>query len=617
MNRLSFTMAAVFAISLFTTCKSPGHHGDETDTDSNDAIHQKILQADNLLPQHMDSVRLILQSLNEVENDDNTAHKAYYYNTYGNYYWYSSQPLDAIGMYKKTLLLNLPEKSQGKKAQAANNIGSLYNSLGAQDSARKYLQTALEIDIILENEKGIMKTNFDLGVFFSRNDKYELALKHLTQSHDYYKKTNMEHYLLYVENALGNVYYKLDSVDIANHYYRNAARLAKKLGNKELEALSYSNITAIYSRTIQGFDSTKYYSRLGLNLARELEDSLLMLTLHSNIGSSFNTMKQNDSAYIYFKKAETFITPNSSPLLVVLLHLYLGDAYHTKQNLRESEEYYLKGYELARKIESLSNQKDALLGLVSIDSIHKNYEAAFLRLREAMHLQHTILNKETSTQIARFQIMYETEKKQNTIDKLEARNKFNGWLIFAIILFTLMAVTILLLTALNLKKRHKLSESLLELKKIEAERLKVHLDANRQELKGKVLSLVKADELIEKLKKDIQFLVDKNPNSNKEELTTGLKKIYSEESSKMLWDEFEARFNELNNGFISRLINRFPNLSPAEIRMCAMLHLQLSSKEIAELINRSSRTIDYTRNNIRKKMGLSPNDNLTAHILSI
>jgi DNA-binding CsgD family transcriptional regulator len=51
--------------------------------------------------------------------------------------------------------------------------------------------------------------------------------------------------------------------------------------------------------------------------------------------------------------------------------------------------------------------------------------------------------------------------------------------------------------------------------------------------------------------------------------------------------------------------------------MCALLRLQLSTKDLAELTQRSPRTIEYTRTNIRRKMGLSSTDNLLTKLWSI
>ena len=63
------------------------------------------------------------------------------------------------------------------------------------------------------------------------------------------------------------------------------------------------------------------------------------------------------------------------------------------------------------------------------------------------------------------------------------------------------------------------------------------------------------------------------------------------------------------------LLRKYPNLSLTELKLCALLVLNISSKEIGELTSRSVRTIELTRYNIRKKMNLSTDENLVKHLI--
>ncbi len=63
------------------------------------------------------------------------------------------------------------------------------------------------------------------------------------------------------------------------------------------------------------------------------------------------------------------------------------------------------------------------------------------------------------------------------------------------------------------------------------------------------------------------------------------------------------------------LLKKYPELSPVELRICAYLRRNMSSLEIAKMTNRSVRTIEYTRTNIRKKMNLAKGENLVKHLI--
>jgi DNA-binding CsgD family transcriptional regulator len=64
-----------------------------------------------------------------------------------------------------------------------------------------------------------------------------------------------------------------------------------------------------------------------------------------------------------------------------------------------------------------------------------------------------------------------------------------------------------------------------------------------------------------------------------------------------------------------KLVRKYPQLSSVELKVSALLSLNLSSREIAELTGRNIRTIEFTRNNIRKKMMCKPGENLVNHII--
>jgi DNA-binding CsgD family transcriptional regulator len=69
-------------------------------------------------------------------------------------------------------------------------------------------------------------------------------------------------------------------------------------------------------------------------------------------------------------------------------------------------------------------------------------------------------------------------------------------------------------------------------------------------------------------------------------------------------EDFEKYFIEVHPEFFSRLKQRYPELTPAEQKVCALLRLNLNSKEIASLTHKTTRSVETIRTTIRKKMGL-------------
>lgn len=81
--------------------------------------------------------------------------------------------------------------------------------------------------------------------------------------------------------------------------------------------------------------------------------------------------------------------------------------------------------------------------------------------------------------------------------------------------------------------------------------------------------------------------------------------------------DMDIMLEQVHHGFLSRLIARYPSLSPAEVRVCSYLRLNITSRDIATITHRSIRTVENTRNNIRAKMKINPDVNLVSHLLGI
>lgn len=81
-----------------------------------------------------------------------------------------------------------------------------------------------------------------------------------------------------------------------------------------------------------------------------------------------------------------------------------------------------------------------------------------------------------------------------------------------------------------------------------------------------------------------------------------------------LWEIFKINFEQVHSGFFSRLYGRYPDLTPIEARMCAYLALNLSSKEIAGLTNRSLRSVESVRYRLNKKIDIPKDMTLVTYL---
>jgi FixJ family two-component response regulator len=83
------------------------------------------------------------------------------------------------------------------------------------------------------------------------------------------------------------------------------------------------------------------------------------------------------------------------------------------------------------------------------------------------------------------------------------------------------------------------------------------------------------------------------------------------------WEAFETNLNQIHNEFIVKLSNNYPNLTSKDIKLCVYLKMNLTSKEIAPMMNISFRGVELHRYRLRKKLNLIQDENLSKFLLSI
>ena len=83
--------------------------------------------------------------------------------------------------------------------------------------------------------------------------------------------------------------------------------------------------------------------------------------------------------------------------------------------------------------------------------------------------------------------------------------------------------------------------------------------------------------------------------------------MLGEDKMKKNWEQFAVHFDKVHSDFLVSLKAAYPNLTPSELKLCAYLRLSLSSKEIAQIMNITIKSVELGRHRLRKKLGIEPN----------
>ncbi|GGK64268.1 triple tyrosine motif-containing protein [Rufibacter glacialis] len=168
----------------------------------------------------------------------------------------------------------------------------------------------------------------------------------------------------------------------------------------------------------------------------------------------------------------------------------------------------------------------------------------------------------------------------------------------------------------ELEIKHITNQSEQEIDRLRNEKFQAELDHKNRELTYSTIHLINKNELLSCVKLELQEIL-KNGGSvaPQEELKKIIRSIDHNITSDVDWKQFELHFNHVHGDFIHRLQDRFPNLTPQEIKLSTYLRLNLTTKDIAQLLNISVRGVEISRYRLRKRLCLDRSENLTDFML--
>ncbi|WP_255557653.1 triple tyrosine motif-containing protein [Flavobacterium taihuense] len=152
-----------------------------------------------------------------------------------------------------------------------------------------------------------------------------------------------------------------------------------------------------------------------------------------------------------------------------------------------------------------------------------------------------------------------------------------------------------------------------KLMKLRNEQLSQDVDLKNKELAVSTMSLNSKNELLAFIKEDLKKSPE-NGNINLKSVISTINKNISEEDS---WSVFKEAFDSADKDFLKRIKLLHPSLTPNDLRLCAYLRLNLSSKEVAPLFNISVRSVEIKRYRLRKKMDLLHDQGLVEYIMEV
>ena len=439
-----------------------------------------------------------------------------------------------------------------------------------------------------------------------------------------------------------------------------ALRLADESDNLVAKAFIYARIGRLYSYYRREEETLAYLQRaLGMAKAfvadelfpyyssitstyRELgKPTLANAYLDSGIMVYSPTKNQYADGFIQFERASILAQTGDysqaltllheihdwfvekRPSYLVLVYTTMGDLHKELEQYAKSKPYYQRALQVSAEYHShvdftpIVHQK-----LAEIYLLTGNYSQAYESLQHAKELDERFFDSRAKNNLPLLKIQdaFRTEQvKQEALLRkqrlAELEHKDSVWLLQKII-FVVSIISILLIGFLYfnyVRAKHRTEKQLIK-KKQELEKQKANevVEIKNKELIASAVQVIERDELLSDLK---DKLIQQKKEPDPSELGKLVKSI--ELSTSKDWEEFETPFIAVNKSFYDRLEGKFPTLSQNDHKICALIKLNFSSKEMAKLLGISIESVHTTRYRLRKKLGLERKTNLENYIAKI
>ncbi|MEM7654854.1 MAG: hypothetical protein AAF399_01900 [Bacteroidota bacterium] len=427
-------------------------------------------------------------------------------------------------------------------------------------------------------------------------------------------------------------------IEIGRHYsfYKRRDKaleyfaISRKINQQLLEAGTVNQAQLV--NDFYAFCST-YRELDEFELARKYLDSCFQFfqPVHSPI---HGTYLQFELACIqtaegsYAEALETFQSVQAwfeaeDPSYLVLFYTYLADAYRGLDQYEETETYYEKALTISDEYHMHIDFTPIIHGkLASLYQARGDYQGAYQQLETVKALDARFFDSRSDKNQSLLEIQDAFREEQRMQQELMQQQKLESlereedvWFLQRVILigsFVFLAILGYLYFS-YLRARHRAEKQVIRKEKeLELKKTQEVLEIKNKELVASALKLVEKEEDLALLKSKIK---EANGNLDVNELKKVVRSISV--SNHRNWEEFEARFVAVNQDFYARLQKRFPKLTQRDLKLCALVKLNFSSKEMAKLLGISVESAHTSRYRLRKKLHLTREVNLTEFIANL
>lgn len=410
--------------------------------------------------------------------------------------------------------------------------------------------------------------------------------------------------------------------------YDDALRLSQEVVN-ELEntndtsgtlGLAYTSLGSLYELKKQNDTAEKHY-KLALNDFEKSSIVAYLPTSYCKLGKLAQQKNQKESSLRYFNKALALAQQTENKQAHTIALVGLGKWHLKFGTVVQAETLFIKALQIATPLSDKTFEIQATEALIDVKKKQGNYQEVSELQNKVIQIKDAFYSFEREQIVKSLEVQFEVSEKDRKLQLISAEkevSKLTNYLLISLLGLLLVVFTILYFFLKKINKRDKqllkTKEDVMTLmeeqKRLKEQQFQNDIEHKESQLSAITIQMVEKNELLDEIK---TILNKKEPTSDNE-----LKKLVNKYNIQdNNWRDFDHHFESVNKNFYTRLKQKYPEISANDLKICALIKLNLSIKEMASILNISPDSVKTARHRLRKKLQLSTEENLTDFILSV
>lgn len=493
-----------------------------------------------------------------------------------------------------------------------NNLDSaLTQALKAKEKLKMLPDVELRIEVLnrlgdIYKYKGDHATS--MNYYLQSKSIVENALRKPTRKQS---TVNLQLLRADVSTKIGTLYLQRRSYRKSLLHMENALSVLEVMDPKSQEVVLrklkvYNNMAAVFIQQ-QDYNTALVYFRNALELNKIIKDPGYEGAILNNIGICHLEKRELDLSSHYFHKSLKIRQQSGDVAGQAQVLNNLGKNEVFLANFQQANVYFEQSLALSRKT---GNNESALVSLESLSLVQDtlgNYREALRYYREFKELNDRIFNNESKTAIVTLEDAHKRENEKKAYQLQLQQNEADASKAQARIFGLIAALLVALLIIISMRGRIKTARLKQENLDLTRRKLEENLEFKERELTAKALVLLQNNELISRITDSLNKAKYSFSKENQHLVQEIINDLRSGQHNSA-WEEFEAHFTKVHTQFYLALQDKFPTLTSNEMKLCAFLRLNMSTKDISSITNQSVNSITVARSRLRKKLGIDGED---------